>query len=250
MKCISCGAIVASDQKKCPYCGAKNPEYERKNAIFGFLNSQYIDAKDKTQNIIANFLLAAVVLLLVSIVSAMVLGYGLVRTADGIRFIRTGNSHVAKMEEYYTTGEYEKLYSYMEQNNLFEKEKYYKYSQAAHIVQAMNDLRVGVYPFIEYANGERSDTKYTYNVENILSRAHIVEDWRFLEGEKVYLEQIPLCKENEPLYDECMTEMRYIFTGYFGLTNEEFDDCFLKGGYYSNSYAELIKERTDFFNEE
>lgn len=249
MNCVSCGAIITSDQKRCPYCGAKNPEYERKNAIFSWLDIQYEDAKDRTKNRIVNFFLASVVVLFVSIVSAMLLGYGIVKTAEGIRIIQTGNSYVSAMEEYYSQGEYEKLNSFMEQNDLFGKEKYYKYSQAAHIIQGMNDFRAAAYPFVEYVNGERSDTKYTCGADSLVFRAHTVADWRFLEGEKVYLEQVLLCEENEQLYQDCMTEMKYVFLYYFGMTEEEFNDCFYGDGFYSGDYARIIEERTGYFDE-
>lgn len=255
MNCISCGAIVTSDKRKCPYCGAKNPEYERKAIRMRALDRAQEEAKQQTKRTfktiwedrLCDIFLAASIVLLVGILGAMAMGKNVGSNLQKYKPSLSKGEFKAQMEEYYAAGEYDELYNFMLRNNLFENEDYYKYSQAANINFSMNRFRAAVYPFVEYVNGDRADTKYTLSADSVMSNAHFVSDWRYAEGEKVYLNQIEMCPENVEFYKQCTDEVRYILINYLMLSEEETDEYLFGQGFYEGDYGTIVKERTGYF---
>lgn len=255
MKCISCGAIITSDQKKCPYCGAKNPEYERKALKIKSLEKEHEEAKEQSkktfktiwQDKLCNIFLVAAIVLFVCIIGAMIVGNTLGEVLKVFKPSLGKAEYTKQMEEYYGAGDYDLLYKYMSDNELFEKEEFYKYSQAAHMNHTMNEFRVAAYPYIQYAKGEKTKIERSTSAANVVSSAHFMYDWRFAEGETAYLNNVEMDPSNVEMYNEYLDEIRYIFTTYFKLTDEELEDFFYGSGFYVSDYDEVIKERTGYF---
>lgn len=255
MNCVSCGAIITADKKKCPYCGAINPEYDRRAKKLSALDREMDMAKEQTkrtfltlwQDRLCNIFLIASIVLFFCIIGAMRVGKNLGNNLQSVKPVVTGKADMKVLDEYYNSKEYDRLYEYMTRNNLMGKEEYDKYSQAAAITHCMDKFREAAYMYVEYARGDRDNTKFGFTAEYVVDEAHFVYDYRFEEGEAAYLAHRDLDPENEKLYQDCKDEIRMIMTHYLLMTDEEFDDCFETENYYTLDYAEIIKERTGYF---
>ena len=148
---------------------------------------------------------------------------------QSVKPVVTGKADMKVLDEYYNSKEYD------------------KYSQAAAITHCMDKFREAAYMYVEYARGDRDNTKFGFTAEYVVDEAHFVYDYRFEEGEAAYLAHRELDPENEKLYQDCKDEIRMIMTHYLLMTDEEFDDCFETENYYTLDYAEIIKERTGYF---
>lgn len=247
MNCISCGALITSNQKKCPYCGAPNPEYERKHLILKRLDNQKKTAEMQTrrtfrtiwQDKLCNICLAASIILFFLSFVAIIIG---IIAAGGIKEVLKKTNHseyYRQMEEYYNAGEYGKLDAYMSENELFDPEYNYRNGQAALMYSYMTNFRVSIYPYVDYLNGNldklppmKSGWTILYDAQNVLCRRL-----------SAYPEIHP---ENQELYDSYRAEIKDVLTTYFNLTEEEFEDCFSDNTFFKPEYEDILLERNDF----
>lgn len=250
MNCISCGALIESEQKRCPYCNAINPEYERKTFIRRGLAKQRQEAEVETRKTFKTIwgdklcnicLIASISLLGLSIVAILV-GIILVGGIMNWRVTSNMSHHKQMMDEYFAEGEYGKLNAYMDRYDLFDYEKNYRNGQAALMHSFMVDFRVNVYPYVEYLSEGKAKPQYAKSSWTILYDAQKVLCWKL----SVYPDIHP---DNQQLYDSYRQEIKDILVTYFSLTEEEFEDCYEDGKFYKNEYEDILLERNDFLDE-
>lgn len=250
MNCVSCGALITSKHKKCPYCGAKNPEYERKSIILKGLDAEKREAEAETkrtfktiwQDKLCNICLVASIALFVLSFAAIIIGIIIVGGVRELMLKFNYKEYQTQMDAYFNAGEYGQLDAYMDDNELFDYENNYRNGQAALMYSFMTEFRVNVYPYIEYLHGKNVDLRYRKSAWTILYDAQKTLCWQL----SVYPDIHP---ENQAQYDSYRKEIKDVLITYFNLTEEEFEDCFEGGKFYKSEYEDILLERNDFIEE-
>lgn len=250
MNCVSCGAVITSKQKKCPYCGSKNPEYERKFLILRSLDKQQEAAEQEVkrtfktiwQDKLCNICLVSSILLFVGMFAAVIVSSFVSGGVILFRGLGKGEEQQAKMEEYYQAGDYGKLDQYMNDYELFDPEKNYRYGQAALLYDFMTHFRVSVYPYIEYMDGGNVDLRYRPGAWSILYNAQMV----LCIKNSVYPTVDP---DNQAQYDAYRKEIKNVFVNYLNITEEEFETWFANDSVTLSEYVEILDERNDIIDE-
>lgn len=142
MKCKSCGAILQMEQSVCPYCGISNPVAAEQARYLNLLkrkNQNYRARvlKESRPEILkrihrrVNWILFGV-LVLVTVLSFVLYGS---------KEYHQENGTAEQMEEYYREGDYRQLYLYMNDCNLYDPDKHYKYGQMALFFRTYQDCQ-------------------------------------------------------------------------------------------------------------
>lgn len=183
MKCKNCGADYHLMDRKCPYCGTRN-----------ILGKIWIERTEEAQNYyeetqkhvmntlpirvangLANWLIVILIVVIILMISG---GYTYFYTVDKIDEMNKNNSldeiH-AQMDEYYTSGEFDKLYYCMSEYEMFGEDTY-KYSQMALLYSDYEEFlkqKQGFFQDIDSAKANREDMIYDisitlYKVQDVL----------------------------------------------------------------------------------
>lgn len=245
MKCKNCGADYKTRELKCPYCQTENIigkmwmaersdaelEYERKRREMGKKSSVYVFDRVLTRSII--ILILAFVILFAGTFSCLFLSY---KIEDALNYINRDKIE-ARLNEYYTKGEYEKMYAYMHDKDIDGRD-YYGYMQAALLS----------YYYNEYLN-------YKYNFLSMTPEKQLKDDYCLEYAIKnsiiVYLLDCGnyenLVSMNAELYEEYQREITSFWVATLELTEEEVEYLSENGKHMSNSELDalvaLVKER-------
>lgn len=174
MKCKNCGANYHLMDRQCPYCHTRN-----------ILGRIWIERTEEAQNYydetqkhvmktlpirvangLANWLIVIFIVVYILIISGV---FAYFYSADKINDIQKSNNLnkiTAQMEEYYTNGEYDKLYHYMDANEMF-GEEYYKYSQMALLYYDYEEFlkqKQGFFQDIDNGKADREDLIYDISI--------------------------------------------------------------------------------------
>lgn len=240
MKCKNCGGNYKTRELKCPYCNSENFigriwQTERTQAEL-----DYLSEKEKTGKIIlssymfdrllSRAVLVVIILHVVSIAAIFLVaigGYGF----ENLNFHIHREEIETQMEEYYSAGECEKLYVYMQENNV-DFGKYHTYATAA---------------LMNYDYNEYMEYRLQYQT---LSEEEKLEDDYYLEyalknSSDVYSRDCGIRgkhdKKNEEMQKAYQKEIMAYWRGELKLTEEEIEALTKEDAYLYELYDEIEK---------
>lgn len=239
MKCPYCGGEVPSLEIACPYCGRSNQSGIR----FRDRVNQYRAANQELKkkiiaehfipmaNRIANRVLIAlavlfVLFLIISSVLSVVMEKGSLTAALGIE----PSDAAEQMEAYYTEGDYDELYRYMDTYELFDPEKYYTYGQIALISRYYQNWKSTRNDWIKKTGtgGYGNVWSLLYDTECVIGKGG------------VYEEPDP---RNVAQLNAWRTEVEDFLVNYCALTPAEAATIYETGTAYNDHLEDKISER-------
>ena len=217
MKCVNCGAQIGLDVEKCPYCGTINPIATKRRENIEKLEA---DNKKLEKNVLettkeerwyrihkrVNIVLAGLIVLLfvVAFVTSL------------IKVVPYSKKELATIQDYYNAEDYENLYYYMSDLNLFGQEGLYEYGQMALLWHNYRDTQLEfMYAYDEYVE----TGKYSkWRLEHCVETGY---DVLTCYVSRAYDE---VSEENAKRNEQFEEEIYMLFTGILEIPEEELSD--------------------------
>lgn len=248
MRCKNCGAHYRTLQLACPYCDTENLlgriwqkqrsdaelEYERTSSAVNKVTNPFV-----LNRVLNRILLVEIVLAFLSVV--MVAGYFLIK--DYVRShpgSARRNEIMTEINELYDKGDHYQMYTYMQENEVWDDEETFRYWQAGIMAYDFNNFRNYEMIFFDYDKEQKQkDTFYLeYSIE-----------YGFRILRKNYGIYSELTKENEAVHEKHVSEVIAYFKGYLGLSEETISE-YVSSDYIMNSEMESlireVRERNDW----
>lgn len=223
MRCKNCNANYKTKECYCPYCHTENMlgkiwKKQTDNALKDYANAQ-AEVNSYIYKYVINIILKRVLLGLLALIAlwiiALIVAAALYSKDIDNRLNNPNSKYFKKMAKYWNEQDYMGLKDYMDDQNLYNDQKSYVYSQAALMYADYTDYVGAKYSFFELSKEEKTDA--AVRTLNTLIR----ESNRLLTNERgLYSE---LAEENRPQWERYREDIRSFLMGYVGLTKEEMD---------------------------
>lgn len=217
MKCVNCGAQIGLDVEKCPYCRTINAIAVRRKENIEKLEA---DNKELEKKVLetsreerwyrihkrVNIVLAGLIVLF--FVVAYVMSF--------VTTVPYSKEELATIQDYYNAEDYENLYYYMSDLNLFGEDGLYEYSQMALLWHNYREVQLDfMYAYDEYVETGKYSS---WRLEQCVKTGYDVLTCYI---SRVYDE---VSEENAKRNEQFEEEIYMLFTGILEIPEEELSD--------------------------
>ena len=222
MKCSNCGGQYKTKELKCPYCGTENLighlwmrersgaelEYEKARKEMGKKGSIYVVNRVVNRVLLISTGMFVAMMALALVASLFVELFSATKKLVGKKEMRT------TMQQYHDEGNYQKLYEYMDNHDLFGEEDY-DYTQSALLYHSYATYLEDKFAFMELTKEDFKENIYIeYYLTSVLEKS--VEIYQVDIG--IYDKPV---EKNKKQYEEYRIDIEAFWRGSLGLSEEQ-----------------------------